>query len=84
MRHLWCVYLFCLFAAGLWAQQTVQVTASPSVVAFVKHMLISIASPDHDPKVCALNEQNLVRLYGFNSQEAAIFHSAGQTYSALI
>jgi hypothetical protein len=50
----------------------------------MQHMLMSIASPDHDPKISALNEQNLVRLYGFNSQEAASFHSAGQAYAAVI
>lgn len=78
------VLLLICTISPIWAQQTAQPPATASEINFIKHMLISIASPIHDPKVNKLNEEDMVRLYGLNSQETAILQSAGQSYATAI
>ena len=66
------------FLVSLFAQQPARPPATVSEVGFLKHMLMSIANPVHDLKVCKLNEDGLIRLYGLDAQEAAVLHTAGQ------
>lgn len=56
----------------------------PNHVAFVRHILTSIADPSHDPAICKMNEQAVVSLYGLNEQEAPSLHSTGQSFAAAI
>ncbi len=58
------------------------VSEAPGHVEFVRHLLVSIADPDHDPKVCALNEYDIGILYGLDKNEAALLRAAGTQFAA--
>lgn len=75
------VVLCAVMAAFLVSAQQ-QTAEAPSHVAFIRHLLASIADPSHDPAVCKMNEENLVSLYGLDQQEAALLHSAGLSFAA--
>jgi len=72
-----------IFGTQLGAQSP-PVGASPAETAFVQYLLNSIANPDSDPKICALNEQAAVTLYGLNAAEARSLHAAGVSFASVL
>jgi hypothetical protein len=77
-------FVFTLFLCSLSAQPIAQAPATASETAFIQNILITIASPTHDPKLLAIHKSDVATLYGLTEQELAVLSTAGQSYAAAL
>jgi hypothetical protein len=77
-----CVSLMLLVAASMYGQG--QPAATRDELEYLRFLLISVASIDHDPKAATTFENLLVRQFGLNSQESGAIHTAGLELKTLL
>ena len=68
---------------GCYAQVS-QPPATADELQYLRFMLMSVGSIDHHPAAVKSFEDHLVMHFGFNSQESALVHAAGQEMNALL
>lgn len=81
IKHLSLVCVYLLVACSTQGQQVLPISATPGQIAFLRHLLITLADPHHDPKVRKLNEDGLGTLYGFTAEESSVVRDAGQRFT---
>jgi hypothetical protein len=70
-------------AAIAWSQQPMP-SLTNGQIAFLRHLLITVGDPHHDPKVRKLNEAAIANIYGLTSDEASVVREAAAQFSHAI